>query len=165
MISALLFATPGSAEQGISAYNVKVTEKYVMATGVCSCNLMEDREHHTKIFYNINPETGNHGVIYFEEGSIAWTSPEGLWVASDTDMDFCLFHGKSHDNRRMYLIPYNGEVDGYIVKNGYLTNKKVQNKTEVSAQTIYGQYVEMVMDGRNYKLNKEKLEQLKNGIS
>jgi hypothetical protein len=165
-VSAFLFTTPSSAEQGIGAYNVKVTYEYVMATGVCSCSLMEDRYHHTKVFYNLNPATGNHGVIYFEEGSVSWTSPEGLWVAGDTDMDFCLYHGKSHDNRGVYLIPYDGVIDEYIVKDGYFTGQKVQNDTEVQAQSVVEeQYVEIMMDNKKYKINKEKLENLKKAIS
>ena len=38
-------------------------------------------------------------------------------------MDFCLVHGKSHDHRGVYLIPYNGIINGKEVKNGYFTGK------------------------------------------
>ena len=31
---------------------------------------------------------------------------EGIWVCSKCDMDFCLVHGKSHDNRNLYLSHY-----------------------------------------------------------
>ena len=131
-----MFAAPSAAaEHGIGAYKIKVTNEYVMATGVCSCSLCTNRYHHTRIFYNKNPSTGNKGVLHFEQGSSSWTSPEGLWVASDTDMDFCLVHGKSHDNRGIYLIPYNGVINGYIVKNGYFTKQKVQNNTAIQNST------------------------------
>ena len=146
-----------------------------MATCVSSCSLMTDRLHHTRIFYNLNPATGNHGVLYFEEGPYPYTSPEGMWVAGDTDMDFCLVHGKSHDNRGVYLIPYNGVVNGYIVKNGYFTKEKVQNdmetqstaqnNTEVQAQSVEEEYVELIMNDQKYRIDKQKLKDLKKAIS
>ncbi len=159
-------STSFAAEQGIGAYNVKVTSEYVMAKGVCSCSLCADRYHHTRVFYNKNPVTGHKGVLYFEQGSISWTSPEGLWVAGDTDMDFCLVHGKSHDGRGVYLIPYNGVINGYIVKDGYFTKQKFQNNTEVQAASIVEkEYVEIIMDNQKYKLSKEKLDELKKVLS
>lgn len=167
-----MFAAPSqAAEHGIGAYKVKVTKEYVMATGVCSCSLCTDRYHHTKVFYNKNPATGHKGVLYFEQGSSSWTSPEGLWAARDTDMDFCLVHGKSHDHRGVYLIPYNGVIDGYIVKNGYFTKQKVQeitinqNQTHVQAKTVEEKYMEVVFNNKKYWINKEKLEELKKAIS
>jgi len=46
-----------------------------------------------------------------------------MWYSTITDTDFCLVHGKSHDNMGIYLIPYNGVINGKEVKNGYFTGK------------------------------------------
>lgn len=107
---------------GVGAYNVVVTSKYVYATGRCSCSLYSDYKYHTRVFYNYNPAKRHWGVLSFEQGPAGLTSPEGLWVASDTDMDFCLVHGKSHDKRGVYLVPYNGVIGGKKVVNGYFTS-------------------------------------------
>lgn len=152
------------AEHGIKAHNVKVTDKYIIAQGVCSCSLCTDRHHHTRAFYNFNPKTRNHNVCYFEEGPASWTSPEGLWVTCDTDMDFCLVHGKSHDNRGVYLIPYDGNIDGYIFKNGYWTGEKIGNSTEPIPPTVEEEYSEIRFNNQEYKIKKDILQRLKNEI-
>ena len=114
---------PAALASSVGAYNVVVTPKYVMATAKPSCSLATDYKYHTRAFYNYNPATGNWGVLKFEEGPYYGyndgSSPEGLWRATDTDMDFCLVHGKSHDDRNVYLIPYNGKIKGKKVVNGY----------------------------------------------
>jgi hypothetical protein len=94
-----------------------------MSTAKCSCSLSSDYNHHTRVFYNYDPSSHKYGVLAFEEGPASWTSPEGMWFSTVTDVDFCLVHGKSHDNRGYYLIPYNGVVNGYVIKNGYFTTK------------------------------------------
>ncbi|HML06029.1 MAG TPA: hypothetical protein VK426_09670 [Methanobacterium sp.] len=173
-----MFAGPSAAaEHGIGAYNVKVTSEYVMATGVCSCSLCTNRYHHTRVFYNKDPLTGHKGVLYFEQGPSSWTSPEGLWVAGDTDMDFCLVHGKSHDSRGVFLIPYNGVINGYVVKNGYFTKQKVstvnttQNTTsnvtqnQVQAKSVEEGFIEIVIDNQTYTFNKEELGEFKQAMS
>ena len=104
---------------GVGAYNVVVTSKYVYATGKCSCSLYTNYKYHTRVFYNYNPATHHWGVLSFEQGPAGLTSPEGLWVADDTDMDFCLVHGKSHDHRGVYLVPYNGVINCKNVVKGY----------------------------------------------
>jgi hypothetical protein len=149
-------------EPGISAHNVKVTDEYIVAEGVCSCSLCTDRHHHTRAFYNLNPRTGNHKVCYFEEGPISWTSPEGLWVARDTDMDFCLVHGKSHDQRGVYLIPYNGNIEGYIFRNGYWTGEKIQNTTQTILPAMEGEYIEIQIKNQKCKIKKDLIYNLKN---
>jgi hypothetical protein len=107
----------------VGAKNVIVTSKYVIATGRHSCAMKSDYNYHTRLFVNENPSTGRQGVLKFEQGAYygpnKGTSPEGLWVATDTDMDFCLVHGMSHDSRGVHLIPYNGIVNGKKVVNGY----------------------------------------------
>lgn len=123
---------------GVGAYNVVVTSKYVYATGRCSCSLYTNYNYCTRVFYNYNPATHHWGVLYFEEGPASLTSPEGLWVAGDTDMDFCLVHGKSHDCRGVYLVPYNGVINGKKVVNGYFTDiivKPVTNSTKTTNST------------------------------
>jgi hypothetical protein len=94
-----------------------------MATGKCTCSLSDDYSYHTRVFYNYDPSSHHWGVMHFEEGPASWTCPEGMWYSGITDMDFCLVHGKSHDHRGVYLYPYNGVVNGWIVENGYLTSK------------------------------------------
>ena len=110
----------------IGAYNIKITKNYVMATAKCSCSLSEDYNHHTKVFYNYDPSSGEYGVLAFEEGPSSWTSPEGMWYSTVTDVDYCLVHGKSHDNQGFYLTPYNGVINGKEVKNGYFTGKTIK---------------------------------------
>ena len=114
-------------EDGVGAYNVVVTPTYVMATAKPSCDLATDYSYHTRVFYNYNPATDDWGVLEFQEGPYYGyndgLSPEGLWRAADTGMDFCCVYGKSHDNRDVFLIPYNGVINGKIVKNGYFTGQ------------------------------------------
>ena len=105
-----------STSSGVGAYNVVVTSKYVMATGKGSCSLDSDYSYHTRVFENYNPATHTWGTLNFRESS---SFPEGQWYDVKTDMDFCLVHGKSHDNRGVYLIPYNGTINGKKVVNGY----------------------------------------------
>jgi hypothetical protein len=113
-----------AAASSVGAYNVVVTSGYVYATGRCTCCMYTDYNYHTRVFENCNPATGHWGVLKFEQGS-GKNNPEGMWVATDTDMDFCLVHGKSHDNRGVYLVPYNGVINGINVANGYFTDPVV----------------------------------------
>ena len=98
-----------------------------MATAKCSCSLSTDYHYHTRVFKNYDPISHRHGVLRFEEGSASYTSPEGMWYSTVTDMDFCMVHGKSHDHRGVYLIPYNGVVDGVVVSDGYFTNERINS--------------------------------------
>lgn len=120
------------------AYNVHVTKKYVMATAKCSCDLSTDYNYHTRVFYNYDPSSNTWGTLAFEEGPYYGpndgTSPEGLWYSTITDMDFCCVHGKSHDNRDVFLIPYNGVINGKIVKNGYFTGIKTNSTSSKKEQ-------------------------------
>jgi hypothetical protein len=91
----------------ISAKNIKVTSEYVEADGVCSCSLMEDRSHHHSIFENYCPACGSKGTLKFEQGSISYTCPEGMWYCTNCDADYCLVHGKEHrEGTHWYLKPY-----------------------------------------------------------
>lgn len=166
----LLIIAPSFAhEKGISAYNVEITKDYVKATGVCSCSLMKNRRHHTVIFKNYCPNCHHYGCLTFEQGPSSWTCPEGMWYCTRCDMDFCLAHGKSHDSRGFYLVPYNGIIDEYIIKNGYLTKQKVQydtankNQTVVQAQTIE-EYTELIVGNQKYRLKKTELDEFKNSF-
>jgi hypothetical protein len=151
-----MFAAPSSAaEHGIGAYNVKVTKEYVKATGVCSCSLMTDRLHHTKVYKNYCPNCHSKGTLTFEQGSISWTSPEGLWYCIKCDVDYCLVHGKSHDHRGLYLIPTKEPT----------VQKPLYNAQKVNAQFKEEEYIEIVMDNKKYRINKQKLEELKKAIS
>ena len=175
-IATLLIMSPAAVSaHGIGAYNVKVTSKYVMATAKCSCSLTANYNYHTRVFYNYDPLSHTWGTLAFEEGPASWTSPEGMWYSTVTDMDFCLVHGKSHDHRGVYLIPYNGVINGKEVKNGYFTGKTVtpQNKTQnvtqntdpnipkVQAQDYEEESIELLIGNKIYKIDKEKLEAFK----
>lgn len=75
-----------TAHEGVGAYNVKETSKYVSATALCSCG--EGIYHYrTATFVNYCPNCHRYGVLRFEEGSSTWTSPEGMWYCSVCDMD------------------------------------------------------------------------------
>lgn len=175
-IAVLLIMSPAAVSaHGIGAYNVKITSKYVMATGKCSCSLGANYNYHTRVFYNYDPLSHTRGTLAFEEGPSSWTSPEGMWYSTVTDMDFCLVHGKSHDNRGIYLIPYNGVINGKIVKDGYFTGKtapvqntsqNVTNNTDpnipkVNAQDYQEESVELLIGDKIYKIDKRKLDALK----
>ncbi|HML04242.1 MAG TPA: hypothetical protein VK426_00570 [Methanobacterium sp.] len=121
-----------ASTSSVGAYNVVITSEYVYATGRCSCSLYTDYGYHTMVFYNYNPSTNRWGVLNFEQGPAPKTSPEGMWYDTITDMDFCLVHGKSHDNRNVFLKPYNGVINGYKVVNGYFTNEVVTPVTDNS---------------------------------
>lgn len=160
LISVFTFTGSLSAEQGISAYNVEITDDYVMASGVCSCSLCEDRYHHSPSFVNYCPYCHLYDVLDFEE---AYEWPEGIWYCTVCDADFCLVHGKEHkDPTGAYLIPYNGVIDGVIVKDGFKTDQYI---TEIQAKSMVNQeFVEMKIDNKIYKIDKQKLEGLKKVI-
>ncbi len=172
-IAALLIMSPVAVSaHGVGAYNVKITSKYVMATGKHSCSIGDDYGYHTRVFYNYDPSSHTWGTLDFEEGPASWTSPEGMWYSTVTDADYCLVHGKSHDSRGYYLIPYNGVINGKIVKNGYFTGKTVpqnninqniaqnnSNSLKVHAQNQ--ETIEILIGDKVYLINKDKLEKLK----
>ncbi|MGB9979047.1 hypothetical protein [Methanobacterium sp.] len=174
-IAALLIMSPAAVSaHGIGAYNVKITSKYVMATAKCSCSLTANYNYHTRVFYNYDPSSRTYGTLAFEEGPASWTSPEGMWYSTVTDMDFCLVHGKSHDHRGFYLIPYNGVINGKEVKNGYFTGKIIpQNTTQkvtqntdpnipkVRAQDYEDETVELLIGNKLYRIDKDKLDAFK----
>ena len=175
-IATLLIMSPVAVSaQGVGAYNVKITSKYVMATAKCSCSLTANYNYHTRVFYNYDPSSHTYGTLAFEEGPASWTSPEGMWYSTVTDMDFCLVHGKSHDYRGVYLIPYNGIINGKEVKNGYFTGKTVvpQNTTKkvaqntdpnipkVKAQDYEEETIELLIGNKIYKIDKSKFDALK----
>lgn len=114
-----------------------------MATAKHSCSICSDYKYHTRVFYNWDPSSNTYGTLAFEEGPVSWTSPEGMWYSTVTDVDYCLVHGKSHDSRGFYLIPYEGVINGKVVKNGYFTgesvireNRTTQNQT-VDKRTLF----------------------------
>jgi hypothetical protein len=155
-----MFTAPSqAAEHKIGAYNVKVTKDYVKATGVCSCSLMDDRLHHTKVFKNYCPNCHSKGTLTFEQGSISWTSPEGLWYCTKCDIDYCLVHGKSHDYRGKYLTPTT------IPKTEPVVQKVPDNAQKVNAQFKEEEYIEIIVGNQKYKISKQKLEELKKAIS
>ena len=174
LIVVLLIMSPVAVSgHAVGAYNVKITSKYVMATGKNRCSISDDYNYHTRVFYNYDPSSHTWGTISFEEGPASWTSPEGMWYSTVTDVDYCLVHGKSHDNRGFYLIPYNGVINGKEVKNGYFTGKTIpQNTTQNSTQNTNqdvpqvqaldyeNEYINLLIGNKTYTIDKEKLEEL-----
>jgi hypothetical protein len=118
-----IIGMPVVSASSVGAKHVVVTSKYVMATGKHTCSMATDYKYHTRVFYNYNPRTHTWGTLKFQKGAYygpnQGTSPEGLWYDTRTDMDWCLVSGKSHDHRNVYLIPYNGKINGKKVVNGY----------------------------------------------
>ena len=151
------------AEPGINAYNIQITKEHVTAQGVCSCSLCTDRKHHTRTFINYCPYCKKYGVLNFEQASY-WQ--EGLWYCTHCDADFCLIHGKEHRNpTQAYLTPYNGNIQEYIVQEGYFTGKKIQNtNTTIQAPSIEEYNEITITNGQKYKISKEKIEKITNEI-
>jgi len=118
----IIAGIPPASASSVGAHNVVVTSQYVMATAKHSCSDATDYKYHTKVFYNYNPAKHTWGTLRFQEGKYyghnKGTSPEGLWYDVKTDMDWCLISGKSHDRRGVYLVPYNGVINGKKVVNG-----------------------------------------------
>lgn len=98
---ALILVQPVSAGNG--AYGIEVTDDYVHVDGAkCSCVHSDGYYYHENItFLNRCPNCG--GKLYYEEMDY-WV--EGMWVCKYCDMDFCLVHGRSHDNLGYYLYIY-----------------------------------------------------------
>ena len=121
-IALILFVPVSYA--GNRAYNVEITPEYVMSTGKCTCSHSDGSyRYQTRVFYNYDPSSGCYGVLNYEVGKCS-QNVEGMWYSTVTDMDYCLVHGKSHDNRGYYLRPYNGVVHGYLVRNGWIVRKQ-----------------------------------------
>ncbi|KZX13262.1 hypothetical protein [Methanobrevibacter filiformis] len=72
---------------------VKVTTKYVLTTGRCSCGKTGSYKYYTSKFKNYCPYSKKTGVLKFEQNP---TCPEGMWVCTRCDADFCLVTGKEH---------------------------------------------------------------------
>ena len=144
------------AEHGINAHNIQITKNYVKADGVCSCSLCHDRKHHTRTFINYCPYCKKYGILNFEQASY-WQ--EGLWYCTHCDADFCLTHGKEHmDPTKLYLTPYNGVINDYIVPEGWFTREKIQNNTIPN----FEEYIEIpIFNGQKYKIKKETIKKIK----
>jgi hypothetical protein len=82
----LIMSIPVNASY-VGPTNVEITSKYVVSTAKCSCALSTNYRYHTRAFYNYDPSSHRWGVLRYEEGSPSWTSPEGLYYSSVTDMD------------------------------------------------------------------------------
>jgi hypothetical protein len=84
----------------VGATTVTVTSQYIESTGRCSCSLHTDYKLHSEKFKNYCPYCKQTGTLKYERGS---SCPEGMWVCSNCDADFCLVHGKSHVTKAKYL--------------------------------------------------------------
>jgi len=77
----------------------------LISTGKCSCGKEGDYCYHEASFKNYCPYCKTYGCMIYEEGP---TCPEGMWVCSKCDADFCLVCGKEHTTKSpKYLTPYN----------------------------------------------------------
>lgn len=83
---------------------VKYNSECLISTGKCSCGKTGDYSYHTASFKNYCPYCKLDGKLIYEEGS---TCPEGMWVCTKCDADFCLVTGKEHViNSPKYLTAY-----------------------------------------------------------
>ena len=123
IVALLIFAFVQPITASNAAYNVVVTDNYVMSTGKCTCSLSDGSyRYQTRVFQNYDPSRHRYGILNYEVGKCS-QNVEGMWYSTVTDVDYCLIHGKSHDNRGYYLRPYNGVAGGYVVENGYIVGK------------------------------------------
>ncbi|MDO8870301.1 MAG: hypothetical protein Q7V10_06065 [Methanobacteriaceae archaeon] len=84
----------------VGATSVTATSQYVDSTARCSCSLHKDYKLHSEQFKNYCPYCKKSGKLKYERGR---SCPEGMWVCSNCDADFCLVHGKSHVTKAKYL--------------------------------------------------------------
>ncbi|MCK9151171.1 hypothetical protein [Methanobacterium alcaliphilum] len=84
----------------VGASSIIVDSEYLESQGRCSCSLHKDYKEHYSKFKNYCPYCKKHGTLVYEEGR---SCPEGMWVCSSCDADYCLVHGKSHTSKAKYL--------------------------------------------------------------
>lgn len=72
---------------------VMYNKECLTSTGKCSCGRTGDYKYHEASFKNYCPYCKISAVMIYEEGS---TCPEGMWVCTKCDADFCLVTGKEH---------------------------------------------------------------------
>jgi hypothetical protein len=84
----------------VGASYKKVTSLYVECKARCSCSLHSDYKEHSSKFKNYCPYCKRYGTLKYEQGK---SCPEGMWVCSKCDADYCLVHGKSHTSKAKYL--------------------------------------------------------------
>lgn len=129
----ILASSIGIAEgRRLSAYNINVGSEYVSSTGRCTCSLQTTYAFQTRTFRNYCPNCHRKGTIRYEVGKCS-QNIEGMWFCSCCDMDFCLVHGKSHDNRGKYLIPASRPKKE--ISNPKIVNKAVSKSSSSSDKT------------------------------
>ncbi|GLI12531.1 hypothetical protein MARBORIA2_16210 [Methanobrevibacter arboriphilus] len=98
---------------------VKYNDKYLISTGKCSCGVIGDYYYHNSTFKNYCPFCKKDGCMIYEEGP---TCPEGMWVCTICDADFCLVSGKEHINgSTKYLTKTEYNASQYT-SNTYITS-------------------------------------------
>ena len=154
ILAAILIMCPLSVSaHALGAYNVVITKDYVKATGRCTCSLQSDYTYHTVTFKNYCPNCHHKGTLRYEEGPASWTCPEGMWYCTRCDMDFCLIHGKSHDNRGHYLVRINNPSVKKITNNS-------NNAPKVNAQNKVDENVQIVVNGKKYSIKKSVIHEI-----
>ncbi len=82
---------------------VKYNNESLISTGRCSCGNAGDYSYHNSSFINYCPYCKVYGTMVYEENE---SCPEGMWVCTKCDADFCLVTGKEHIvNNPKYLTP------------------------------------------------------------
>jgi hypothetical protein len=64
---------------------------------------------------NYCPNCHHYYCLRVEVGS-GQDNPEGMIYCQFCDMDYCLVHGKSHDNRYEYLVQYKTQKQPIMVE-------------------------------------------------
>lgn len=167
LLAVIILSIPLSFAAYPHAYNVVVTKDYVMSTALpSSSHGNAPYKYATRVFENFNPVTGKWGGLNFVRKSY-----EGQWTYTIKDthygMDFCMVTGyEKLYGSKVHLVPYNGVINGKIVKNGYFTGKTAETegaKTPAVVKPTPAKPSSTVTIG-GYKVNKVLPYTLKPGL-
>ena len=82
-----------SLYKDIGPKEILMGEKFVKSVGKCSCGKTGYHDYHAVKFANYCPYCKKEGVLIYEQNP---TCPEGMWVCTVCDADFCLVSGQEH---------------------------------------------------------------------
>lgn len=110
-----------------SPHDIVITEKYIYATAKPSGVSYLPYTYTTRVFYNQHPITGAWGGFQYVgkgyEGDWTWRDPGRYY-----DQDFCMISGKEKiSGSSISLKPYDGVINGLVVKDGYFTGERTPN--------------------------------------
>jgi hypothetical protein len=96
---------------------IKYNNKYLISTAKCSCGDAGHYNYQNATFKNYCPFCKIDGTMIYEENT---DCPEGMWVCTKCDADFCLVIGREHiANSTKYLTPtqyIEGQYTTYIAQ-------------------------------------------------